>query len=138
MRDEHMLDIALAKLNGKARANFDWGTVTVEFSSLNLSAGGRGSPDALVLINLEFDLLGEPVSVQVPVLVEAEKAGLESAIEDLDKFTNRSLNGEPSYLKLPMLVATRSTSRRSRTEFRDIQALFNLSTIPLSRLDNVS
>jgi len=67
--------------------------------------------------------------VQVPILIEAEKAGIDAAIQDLDKFAQRSLQGEPSYLSLPMLVVTGGASEKTKSEFRDIKARFDIKEV---------
>jgi hypothetical protein len=105
--------------------------VQVSLDHINLSAGGKGSPDSLLLVKLTLPLFGEKVSVQIPVLIEAEKAGIDAAMADLDKFTQRSLQGEPSYLSIPMLVATGSAARKTKVELRDIRARFEIREVVL-------
>ena len=131
MKDEHKLDLALHKLRGQSHAAFPWGSVEVALDHINLSAGGRGSPDSLLLLNLMLPLFGEKVSVQIPILIEAEKAGIDAAMPDLDKFTERSLQGESSYLSIPMLVATGSAARKTKSEFRNIRARFEIKEVVL-------
>jgi hypothetical protein len=129
MKDEHELDLALHKIRGRSQAVFPWGHVEVTLDHINLSAGGRGSPDSLLLVGLRLSLFGEKISAQIPIAVEAEKAGIDAAIQDLDKFTQRSLQGEPSYLCLPMLVVTGSTTGKTKSEFRDIKARFDIKEV---------
>ena len=131
MKDEHKLDLALHKLRGQSEAVFSWGSCEIALDHINLSAGGRGSPDSLLLVKLKLPLFNEKVSVQIPILIEAEKAGIDAAIQDLDKFTQRSLQGEPSYLSLPMLVVTGSTAGKTKSEFRNIKARFEIKEVVL-------
>ena len=134
MRDEHELDLALHRLRGQSQALFPWGSVEVTLDHINLSAGGRGSPDSLLIVGLMLPLFGEKVSVQIPIAIEAEKAGIGAAIQDLDKFTQRSLQGEPSYLCLPMLVVTERFAGKVKSEFRNIRARFDVKEVPMENL----
>ena len=129
MKDEHELDLALHKMRGRSQAMFTWGSVEVALDHINLSAGGRGSPDSLLLVELMLPLFGTKVLAQIPIAIEAEKAGIDAAIQDLDKFTQRSLQGEPSYLCLPMPVVTGSTAGKTKTEFRNINARFDIKEV---------
>ena len=132
MRDEHELDLALHKIRGRSEAHFPWGSVEIALDHINLSAGGRGSPDSLLLVELILPLFGTKVLAQIPIAIEAEKAGINAAIQDLDKFTQRSLQGEPSYLSLPMLVMTEPASGKAKSEFRSIRARFDIKDFTLT------
>ena len=133
MKDEHELDLLLHKIRGRSHASFDWGSVDIAFNHINFSAGGRGSPDSLLLVELTFPLLGTKVTAQIPIALEAEKGGIDAAIQDLDKFTQRSTLGEPSYLCLPMLVLAKKSTGKTKSEFRNIRARFDIKEIALPR-----
>ncbi len=131
MKDEHELDLLLHKMRGRSLATFRWGSVDVVFDHINFSAGGRGSPDSLLLVDVTLPLFGTQVTAKIPIALEAEKGGMEAAIQDLDKFTKRSTSGEPSYLSLPMLVLSKKSTGKVRSEFRDIRARFEIKEVAL-------
>lgn len=78
--------------------------------SINVLRRGFGSeygrPDALVMIELELEVLGAKIKVQSPILVEAEDAGLEAARDDWDLFFERDT------LHIPMVVVGKPGARR--------------------------
>lgn len=131
MKDEHKLDLALHKMRGRSHADFDWGTINISVDHINYSAGGRGSPDSLLIIDLEIPVFGEIFKARIPFLLEAEKSGIDAAMVDLEKFTSRSLKGEPSFLCLPMLALPTEGSKKTRSELKDIKARFDIKEISL-------
>lgn len=133
MKDEHELDLLLHRMKGHSQASFVWGSVDIAFNHINFSAGGRGSPDSLLLLDVTLPLFGTTVTAKIPIALEAEKGGMEDAIQDLDKFTLRSTNGEPSYLSLPMLVLSKKSTGKTRSEFRNIRARFEIKEVALPR-----
>jgi hypothetical protein len=61
-----------------------------------------GRPDVIVWIELELHVLGMRTELRVPILVEAEDAGLSAAKEDFIKFFEREK------LAIPMIVVGKS------------------------------
>lgn len=61
----------------------------------------RGSPDAVIWVELNLRVLGISVTVRTPILVEAEDAGINAAKEDIRKFFERD------ELEIPMIVIGR-------------------------------
>jgi len=130
-KDEMKLSRVLGQMNGQSEFVFPWGKGTINIKYINYSAGGSGCPDSLLLVKISMPILGEHVSLQAPILVEAEKAGIAAAIQDLDKFCDRSIrgaleNGGSSFVELPMLVATPIPRRKRQEESRLIKAKFNI------------
>ena len=130
-KDEMKLSRILGQMNGQTQFAFPWGTGTVTVRYVNYSAGGSGCPDSLLLVKVSMPVLSECVDLQAPILVEAEKAGMAAAIEDLDKFCYRSTkgaleNGGSSFVELPMLVATPNPRRQGQHESRLLKAKFHV------------
>jgi len=135
-KDELKLSRLLSDMQGEAEASFPWGKAKIQVRYINYSAGGTGCPDSLLIVKVSMPVLGQDVSVQAPILVEAEKAGISAAIEDLDKFCGRSMQGTLegggcSFIKIPMLVATREPLRKERGESRVLKASFNVREVKL-------
>jgi len=130
-KDELKLSRVLGQMEGQSEFIFPWGKGTISIKYINYSAGGSGCPDSLLLVKVLMPVLGENVSLQAPILVEAEKAGIGAAIQDLDKFCERSTrgaleNGGSSFVEIPMLVATLTPRRKGKEETRVIKATFNI------------
>ena len=135
-KDELKLSRVLGRMEGQSEFVFPWGKGTISVKYINYSAGGSGCPDSLLLIRVLMPILGKDVSVQAPILVEAEKAGMGAAIQDLDKFCERSTrgaleNGGSSFVEIPMLVATPTPKRKGQEETRLIKARFNIQETEL-------
>jgi len=135
-KDELKLSRLLSDMQGEAEASFPWGKAKIQIRYLNYSAGGRGCPDSLLIVRLSMPVLGQNVSVEAPILVEAEKAGTNAAIEDLNKFCDRSIQGileggDSSFIEVPMLVATRYPLRKERKESRVLKVSFNVREVKL-------
>jgi hypothetical protein len=61
-----------------------------------------GRPNVIVWVELELYILGMRTKLRVPILVEAEDAGLDAAKEDFIKFFEREK------LAIPMIVVGKS------------------------------
>jgi hypothetical protein len=136
-KDELKLSRTLSQMEGQSELVFPWGKGTISVKYINYSAGGSGCPDSLLLIKISMPILGKNVTLQAPILVEAEKAGIRAAIQDLDKFCERSIkgaleNGGSSFIEIPMLVATPSPRYKGKNEARLVKARFNVQE---TRLD---
>ena len=130
-KDELKLSRLLSGMDGESEFTFPWGKGNIQIKYINYSAGGRGCPDSLLILKVSMPVLGRMVSLQAPILIEAEKAGVSAAIEDLDKFCERSGKGTmegggSSFIEIPMLVATQSSSVKEVRETRTIKARFNI------------
>ena len=130
-KDELKLSRILSRLESESEFVFPGGKGNIHIKYINYSAGGSGCPDSLLLLKVSLPVLGRMVSVQAPILIEAEKAGIDAAKRDLDKFCERSSKGTmegggSSFLEIPMLVSTQSTSRRQKEETRTVKVRFNI------------
>ena len=90
----------------------------------------RGSPDVVAWLDLQLEVLNVPVRMRVPILIEAEKAGLDAAKEDYRKFFKREK------LEIPMVVVGRSGARMSLPKTQQAEAKVEV-TMRLTTLDRV-
>lgn len=128
-KDEIKLSRILNKMYGTSEAIFPWGKARINVKYINYSAGGKGCPDSLLIIKITMRVLGKDVSLQVPILIEAEKAGMSAAIEDLEKFCRRSMlgtleGGGSSFVEIPMLVVTKTPKPRLKKQGLPLKAHF--------------
>ena len=77
-----------------------------------------GRPDVIVWVELELHVLGMRTELRVPILVEAEDAGLSAAKEDFVRFFEREklaipmiVVGKGGALKLPHTAEARANVR---------------------------
>jgi hypothetical protein len=79
-----------------------------------------GRPDALIWVELELPVLGVPVKLKVPILVEAEEAGMDAAKDDYELFFQRK------EIEIPMVVVGSKGARR-KTKQSKTQARVNIT-----------
>jgi len=130
-KDEIRLSRILSKMRGASEAAFSWGKMNINVEYINYSAGGKGCPDSLLVLYITLPVLGEEVSIQAPILIEAEKAGMSAAMEDLKKFCRRSMRGPlegggSSFIEIPMLVVTERPKPRQKKESAILKVLFKI------------
>lgn len=109
------------------------GSVPVRVSLEAMDNHFRDSPDAILWLSVELTVFDQSLKVRVPILVEAEKAGLFAAIEDLEKFVER----KRFPLELPMLVVADKGygSHDARVEF---PVRVKIQQLPVGRLSPAS
>lgn len=118
--DEQKLHESIEKYRGEWDIKTEWGYINVEFLPKRIGFGSKkGTPDEILITKFVFPILGQKVSIQVPILLEAEtKGGLDAALTDLFKFSERNLKeGADSYVEIPMLVI----GKEYRSRKKDIQ-----------------
>jgi hypothetical protein len=130
-KDELKLSRTLGHMEGESEFVFPWGKGSISLKYINYSAGGSGCPDSLLILKVSIPILGRNVSVQAPILIEAEKAGTGAAIQDLDKFCERSTKGaleggSSSFVEIPMLVVTPTPARKEVEKSRILKAKFKI------------
>jgi hypothetical protein len=135
-KDELKLSRTLGQMEGDSEFVFPWGKGVISIRYVNYSAGGSGCPDSLLILKVSMPVLGRNVSVQAPILIEAERAGTGAAIQDLDKFCERSTKGaleggSSSFLEIPMLVVTPIPTRKEVEESRILKAKFKIQEAKL-------
>lgn len=101
--------------------------VRVSLEAIDLHVGD--SPDCVLWVSIELRVFHQNVRLRVPVLVEAEKAGLEAALEDLHKFAHR--RNHP--LELPMLVVSEA-GYLSKEEHVQVAAEVLIRQLPVGLL----
>lgn len=79
-----------------------------------------GRPDAIVWVGLELSVLGVPVTLKIPILVEAEEAGMDAAKDDYELFFQRE------ELEIPMIVVGCKGAPR-KTKHTKAQARVNVA-----------
>lgn len=107
MSDEQMLHESIEKYRGRWKIETKWGYIKVELLPKRIGFGSKkGTPDEILITKITLPILGKIANIQIPILLEAEtKGGLNSALNDLSKFSERNLKeGEDSYIDIPMLV----------------------------------
>lgn len=134
-KDEIRLSRTLTKMQGTSEAIFPWGKARINVEYINYSAGGKGCPDSLLIFKISVPVLGKDVSIQVPLLIEAEKAGMSAAIEDLEKFCGRSMlgaleGGGSSFIEIPMLVVTETPKPKLKKQSLPLKAHFSIQEVP--------
>jgi len=130
-KDELKLSRTLGEMERESEFASPWGKVRISVTYVNYSAGGSGCPDSLLILKVSMPVLGQNVSVQAPILIEAEKAGTSAAILDLDKFCERSTKGAlegggSSFVEIPLLVVTPNPTQRTGDESRVLKARFRI------------
>jgi hypothetical protein len=111
MNGEGKLHEHIEKMRGEWNVKTDWGSITLNFKPYRIGySSKKGTPDELLIVGISFPVLGEDLSLQIPVLLELEnKGGMPASLEDAEKFVKRMLSGEEEdlyykYTETPMLV----------------------------------
>ncbi len=135
-REEDKLHMKMKKLEGEWQVNTEWGKMNITLEAIPNYAGGKGCPDELLIVKINFSMLGINVKLSAPILIELEKSGYSGAKEDLEKFCKRSLSKEQiSYLEIPMIVIS-NDYKRIRVKEKELMARFNMIQIPARILND--
>lgn len=133
MKESEEMEIhrKMQEIEGKYAAKTDWGEIVMTLDAIPNYAGGKGCPDEILAIKVDFAILGTTIELSAPVLIEAERAGYCDAIIDLDKFCGRSISGEQnSYLEIPMIVVGGDNYKKLKSQKRELTARFNMMQVP--------
>lgn len=135
MKDNDEMEIhrKLQQIAGKYESETAWGNgkIIITLDAIPNYAGGKGCPDEILNVTASFALFGTDIRLSAPVLIEGEKAGYGSAVEDLHKFCERSVSGEQkSYLEIPMIVVGGQSYKKLKSSNRQVNARFNMTQIP--------
>lgn len=95
------------------------------------------SPDFIIELEVRVPLFdGWPLVVQVPILVEVEAgAGFEGAVQDLERFVDRSTDGsgrQAPVIKLPFVVATEANAHNRAEYVRILPVRFEAVEVGLA------
>ena len=129
---EKEVHAALLKCAGKGEA-FKIGKVEVQVSLEPQDIHVGDSPDFILWLDVALRIFAQNLEVRIPIPVEAEKAGIEAAVEDLDKFSERG--HYPA--KIPMLVVAEG-GYSSLERLRSLPVQFRIRQIPVRLLGNLS
>lgn len=97
-------DVCDALLRYKGSGKINIGEAEIGVSLIPVDNHNADSPDCLLMIELSLKLFGQDLKLKIPIPVEAEKVGLNGAIEDLEKLIER----ERFPIEMPMLVVAES------------------------------
>lgn len=129
--EEMELHRKMQEIEGKYEVKTDWGKILITLDAIPNYAGGKGCPDEILTVKVEFAILGTDIELSTPVLIEVEKAGYGNAIVDLDKFCGRSIPGEQkSYLEIPMIVVGGDNYKKLKSKEKQLTARFNITQVP--------
>jgi len=122
---------ALLLVKGEGRIKIAKTDVHIALNPIDVHVVGR--PDSILWFESSFTIFGQNLSLKVPIPIEAEKNGIDEAIEDLDAFVERR-----KYLtEIPMLVVAEAGYRK-REEHRNIPTRILISQVPVRRLKNTT
>jgi len=129
--EEMELHRKMQEIEGKYEVKTDWGKIVITLDAIPNYAGGKGCPDEILTIKVDFATLGTDVQLSTPVLIELEKAGYSGAEKDLDNFCERSTSGEQkSYLEIPMIVVGGDNYKKLKSKEKQLTARFNITQVP--------
>src|SRR3712207_7168009 len=83
------------------------------FPYTTLFRSERGSPDVVAWLDLQLEVLNLPVRIRVPILIEAEKAGLDARSEE-----HTSELQSRQYLVCRLLLEKKKRARNSSPSLR--------------------
>lgn len=94
------------------------------------SAERNQSPDFVIEVEVRLPLFdGHTVVIRAPILIEVEAgAGFEGALQDLERFVERSVDGsgrQAPVIELPFLVATERAEGQKRELVRMLPVRFS-------------
>lgn len=129
--DEILIHKKAQMLSGTYKADAKWGSIQISLVAIPNYAGGKGCPDEILQLRVEFPAFGTNIILSAPILIEGEKAGISAAGVDVDKFCERSKTGEQnSYLKIPVIVIGGQVNKRIRPTTQAVQARFMTTQVP--------
>lgn len=130
-KEEFEFHRKMKKFEGEYLVKTDWGKIVVTLETIPNYAGGKGCPDEILVLKIEFGILGTNVQLSVPILIELEKIGYAGAEEDLNKFCKRSISGEQkSYLEIPMIIVGGNDCIKLKSQQKQLSAQVNITQVP--------
>lgn len=118
---------ALLKSKGKGQIKIGKTEVHVSLNPVDVHKIGR--PDVILWFESVINILGQSLKLRIPIPIEAEKNGIDEAMEDLDAFVGR----KQYHIEMPMLVIAESGYAK-REELRNVPIKFLINQIPIRRL----
>ncbi|AEF95708.1 hypothetical protein [Methanotorris igneus] len=101
--------------------------IKVEVKDIDIFQNYRqiDSPDIVLILKLKLNIFSRDFDIEIPIPIEVEKVGLNSALEDLEKFIKR----EHFKLSLPMLVISEKGFKTDKKEY-PLKTEFKIKQIP--------
>ena len=121
---------ALTKCVGKSES-FKIGNAELQVTLEPQDTHVGDSPDCILWFDAAVKIFAQELRIRIPIPIEAEKAGLEAAVEDLDKFCKRG--HFPA--EIPMLVVAEegySSLKKTSNMLTD----FRIKQIPVRLLSS--
>ncbi len=129
--DEVLIHQKAKELEGTYSISTSWGELVIKLDAIPNYAGGKGCPDEIISVRVEFPAFGMNVGLTAPVLIEGEKSGKDAAKLDLKKYCERSITGEQrSYLKIPFIVIGGDVHKTTKSVSKQLTAQFNTTQVP--------
>jgi hypothetical protein len=126
--DENIVFQSLLKYRLQESVTTENVTVNLQLRPKNNHVGD--SPDFILWLDVEFELFGQNVKVEVPIPVEAEKGGiLGGALDDLRKFVDRRKH----LIQVPMIVVAEQ-GFRTKEQTEQFPTRFTITQIPIRRI----
>ncbi|MHA1169963.1 MAG: hypothetical protein ACTSRU_19210 [Candidatus Hodarchaeales archaeon] len=122
-------DVYKALLKSKGEGQTKVGKTEIRISLNPVDIHSIGRPDNILWFESTFEIFGQSLRISIPIPIEAEKNGIDDAIEDLDGFVER----KKYYIEIPMLVIAEAGYAK-REEIRSFPTKFLVSQIPIRRL----
>lgn len=121
---------ALLKCRGQSQT-MNIGNAEVQIALRPQDNHASDSPDFLLWVEMAVHVFGQPLDIRIPIPVEAEKAGIDAAEEDLEKFVKRARFP----IHVPMLVvAAKGFATRERQGTLPVR--FTMRQVPVKVLDD--
>ena len=122
-------DVYNALLKFKGEGTIKIGKAEIHLSLTPIDVHTIGRPDSILWLEVSLRLFGQNLKLRVPVPIEAEKNGIDDAMEDLEGFVKRG-----KYLiEVPMLVIAEAGYGK-REERRNFPVEFTITQVPVRRL----
>ena len=118
---------ALLRFKGEKRGNIGKAEIVLSLTPEDIHKFER--PDSVLWINISLKIFEQNLKVRIPVPVEAEKRGIDDAMEDLEEFIKRGKYP----IELPMLVIAEAGYGK-REERRTFPVRFMVTQVPIRRL----
>jgi hypothetical protein len=135
LTERQKVDMIVRALEAELDADLFLGDTDYKVGHIKASRKGfgheLGRPDAVIWVELEVHVLGVKTFLKVPILVEAEDAGMSAAEDDFQLFFEREK------LEIPMVVVGKPNAPKQRRQY-DAQAHVKLTMhqIGLDRVTN--
>ena len=123
VRENHIYN-ALLRFKGEGKIKIGKAEIVLSLIPEDIHSFDR--LDSILWVNISLKMFRQNLKVKLPIPVEAEKHGINDAMNDLDEFIKR----KKYLIELPMLVIAEAGYAK-REEKRDFPTKFIITQIPL-------